>query len=275
MDLSAAGELHPLVKAAILGVVEGATEFIPVSSTGHLIIAADWLDFRGPRATVFQVFIQLGAILAVVWLYRTRLRRLAAGVRSDPASRRLVWGLFLAFLPAAVVGMLAHEAIKQYLFNPVSVAAALVAGGLAMLTIERLAPTPRIHRAEDVPPGAAFGVGLAQVLSLAPGVSRSGATIMGGYCLGLSRAAATEFSFFLAIPVMAAATGYDLLKSLHLLAATDVPVFATGFIVSFVSALVVVKLFVSFVSHSTFVPFAVYRIAFGLVLLLWYRERPW
>lgn len=275
MELTAAGELHPLAKAAILGIVEGATEFIPVSSTGHLIIAGDWLDFEGQLASVFEVFIQLGAILAVVWLYRARLFRLAAGVRADPASRRLVWGLFLGFLPAAVVGVLAHDAIKQYLFNPVSVSGALVAGGFAMLAIERFAPAPRIQRVEDVPPRAAFGIGLAQVLSLVPGVSRSGATIMGGYSLGLSRPAATEFSFFLAIPVMFAATGYDLLKNLDLLTVADVPVFAIGFVVSFLSALVVVKLFVSFVSRSTFVPFAVYRIAFGIGLLLWYRQRPW
>lgn len=275
MDLSTAGELHPLAKAVILGIVEGATEFIPVSSTGHLIIAGDWLNFEGQLASVFEVFIQLGAILAVVWLYRVRLLRLAAGVRTDPASRRLVWGLFLAFLPAAVVGLLAHDAIKQYLFNPVSVSAALVAGGLAMLVIEHLAPKPRIERVEEVPPRTAFGIGIAQVLSLVPGVSRSGATIMGGYCLGLSRAAATEFSFFLAIPVMFAATGYDLLKNLDLLTAADVPVFATGFVVSFAAALVVVKLFVSFVSRSTFVPFAIYRIVFGVALLLWYRQHPW
>jgi undecaprenyl-diphosphatase len=240
-----------------------------------LIIAGDWLDFEGRRATVFEVFIQLGAILAVVWLYRDRLFRLVAGIRTDPVNRRLAWGLFLAFLPAAVVGLLAHDAIKRYLFNPVSVAAALVAGGLAMLLIERLAPKPRVVRVDDVGPGTAFGIGLAQVLSLVPGVSRSGATIMGGYCLGLSRAAATEFSFFLAIPVMVAATGYDLLKSLPLLSAADVPVFATGFVVSFIAALVVVRLFVAFVSRSTFVPFAVYRIIFGLALLLWYRQRPW
>ena len=273
MDLTAAGELHPIVKAAILGVVEGATEFIPVSSTGHLIIAGDWLDFEGERAAVFEVFIQLGAILAIVWLYRAKLARVLASLGSEAASRRLALGIALAFLPAAVVGLLAHDAIKQYLFNPPSVAAALVAGGLAMLAIEWRRPKPRIHTVDDVPPLTAFGIGLAQVLSLVPGVSRSGATIMGGYCLGLSRAAATEFSFFLAIPVMVAASGYDLLKNLRLLSAPDVPVFATGFIVSFASALVVVRLFVGFVSRSTFVPFAIYRIAFGLALLLWYRQR--
>ena len=240
MDLNAAGELHPLAKAAILGIVEGATEFIPVSSTGHLIIAGDWLGFEGRLASVFEVFIQLGAILAVVWLYRVRLLQLAGGVRTDPASRRLAGGLMLAFLPAAVVGLLAHDAIKQHLFNPVSVALALVVGGLAML----------------------------------PGVSRSGATIMGAYCFGLSRAAATEYSFFLAIPVMFAATGYDLLKNLDLLTPADVPVFATGLVVSFASALVVVRLFVSFVSRSTFIPFAIYRVVFGVALLVWYRQHP-
>jgi undecaprenyl-diphosphatase len=275
VDLSPAGGLHPLTQAVILGIVEGATEFIPVSSTGHLIIAADWIGFGGARASVFEVFIQLGAILAIVWLYRARLLRLALSARTDPASRQLLGGLFLAFLPAAGAGLLAHDAIKRYLFNPVSVAAALVAGGIAMLVIERLAPKVRVHRVDDVRPLTALGIGLAQVLSLVPGVSRSGATIMGGYCLGLSRGAATEFSFFLAIPVMAAATMYDLLKSADLLAPADLPVFAVGFGMSFVSALVVVKLFVAFVSRSTFVPFAVYRIVFGVGLLLWYGEHPW
>lgn len=274
MDLIAAGELHPLAKAAILGIVEGATEFIPVSSTGHLIIAGDWLDFEGPRAAVFDVFIQLGAILAVVWLYRTRLSRLAMGVASDPGSRRVVVGLLIAFLPAALVGLLTHDLIKAHLFKPPVVAAALVTGGVAMLLIERLAPPVKIWKVDDVPLRRAFGIGLAQVLSLIPGVSRSGATIMGGFTLGLSRAAATEFSFFLAIPVMVAATMFDLLSSLDLLAAADVPVFAVGFVVSFVSALVVVRLFLSFVSRSTFVPFAVYRIVFGAALLLWYRAYP-
>jgi undecaprenyl-diphosphatase len=274
VELSAAGELHPLAQAVILGIVEGATEFIPVSSTGHLIIAGDWLGFEGRLASVFEVFIQLGAILAVVWLYRVRLVRLVAGVRTDPASRRLAAGLALAFLPAALIGLLAHDAIKQHLFNPVAVAVALVAGGLAMLAIERWAPASRIPRIEEIPLSTALGIGLAQALSLMPGVSRSGATIMGAYCLGLSRAAATEYSFFLAIPVMFAATGYDLWKNLDLLTPADVPVFATGFLVSFVSALIVVRLFVSFVSRSTFVPFAIYRVAFGLVLLLWYRQHP-
>ena len=273
MELSAPGELNPLLTAALLGIVEGATEFIPVSSTGHLIIAADWLDFEARTAGVFEVFIQLGAILAIGWLYRARLARLVTSLADDRGSRRLVWGLALALLPVAGVGLIAHDAIKRDLFNPVSVAAALVAGGLAMLALEWWRPKPRIDAVDEVPPVTALGIGLAQVLSLVPGVSRSGATIMGGYCLGLSRAAATEFSFFLAIPVMVAACGYDLLKNLRFLSTADVPVFATGFVVSFVSALVVVRLFIGFVSRSTFVPFAVYRIVFGLALLVWYRQR--
>ncbi|HEU5171662.1 MAG TPA: undecaprenyl-diphosphate phosphatase [Gemmatimonadales bacterium] len=271
MDLSL-GE-HPLVQAAILGVVEGATEFVPVSSTGHLIIAADWLGFEGERAKVFEIFIQLGAILAVVWLYRARLTRLltAAG---DPGSQRLLGGLFVAFLPAAAVGLLAHEAIKRHLFNPATVAAALVAGGVAILAIERWRPRARIAAVDAVPLATALGIGLAQVLSLVPGTSRSGATIMGAYCLGLSRVAATEFSFFLAIPTMIAACSYDLLKSLGTLSAADVPLFAVGFLVSFASALIVVRAFVSFVSRRDFVPFAYYRIGFGLALLAWYRGGP-
>jgi undecaprenyl-diphosphatase len=173
------------------------------------------------------------------------------------------------------VGLLAHDLIKTHLFKPPLVAAALVLGGVAMLLIERLAPPVTIRKVDDVPPRTAFRIGLAQVLSLIPGVSRSGATIMGGFCLGLSRAAATEFSFFLAVPVMVAATLFDLLSNLDLLTVSDIPVFAVGFAVSFVSALVVVRLFLSFVSRSTFVPFAVYRIAFGAALLLWYRSYPW
>jgi undecaprenyl-diphosphatase len=257
-----------LVKAVVLGLVEGATEFIPVSSTGHLIVVSDWLGFLGERAKTFDIFIQLGAILAIVWLYRARLGRTIVAARHEPLSRRFLWNLFIAFLPAAVVGFLAHSWIKARLFNPVVVAVALVVGGILILLIERWAPAPRVSDVTEVPPRTAWGIGLAQVLSLIPGTSRSGATIMGGYALGLSRTAATEFSFFLAIPVMLAATAYDLLKSWSTLVPADAPVFAVGFIVSFVSALVVVRAFLSYVSHHSFRAFAWYRIAFGIVVLL-------
>ena len=259
-----------LLKATILGLVEGATEFIPVSSTGHLIIVGDWLDFSGERAKIFEVFIQLGAILAIVWLYRTRLVRLAMDWRTSPANRRLLLNLALAFLPVAVIGLLTHHWITDHLFRPFTVACALVIGGVLMLWIERSAPDTPVSQVEDVPTPTALGIGLAQVLSLLPGVSRSGATIMGGYVLGLTRTAATEFSFFLAIPVMFAATLFDLVKGRSALSAADIPVFAVGFGVSFVSALVVVKAFLGYVSGHRFTAFAWYRIAFGALLLVVY-----
>ena len=256
-----------LLKGAILGLVEGATEFIPVSSTGHLIVVSNWLGLVDERAKTFDVFIQLGAILAIVWLYRARLWRTIVAARHQAASRRFLGNLLIAFLPAAIIGVLTHEWIKVRLFNPTVVAVALVVGGVLILLIERWAPAPKVNDVNEVPARTAFGIGLAQVLALIPGTSRSGATIMGGYALGLSRIAATEFSFFLAIPVMFAATLYDLMKSWSVLAPSDIPVFAVGFIVSFVSALIVVKAFLSYVSGHTFRVFAWYRIAFGAALL--------
>jgi undecaprenyl-diphosphatase len=188
--------------------------------------------------------------------------------RKDPGSRRFLLNLILAFLPAAVVGFLTHDWIKSKLFNPDVVAVALIVGGVVILLIERWPPTPRVHDVTGIPPRLALGIGMAQVFSLIPGTSRSGATIMGGYALGLSRTAATEFSFFLAIPTMLAATTYDLLKSWSVLGVTDIPMFAVGFIVSFVSAVIVVKAFLTYVSNHTFSVFAWYRIALGVVLLL-------
>jgi undecaprenyl-diphosphatase len=257
-----------LAKAALLGLIEGVTEFIPVSSTGHLILASRWLGETGDVAKTFDIFIQLGAILAIVWLYRARLTHTLLAAGREPASRRFLLNLAIAFLPAAIVGFLAHDWIKARLFTPVVVAAALVAGGLLILLIEWLQPRERVADVADVRPPTALGIGLAQVLSLVPGTSRSGATIMGGYALGLSRRAATEFSFFLSIPVMFAATLYDLLKSRGALGAADIPAFAVGFTVSFVSALVVVKAFLGYVSRHSFSVFAWYRIALGAVILL-------
>jgi undecaprenyl-diphosphatase len=257
-----------LLKAAVLGLVEGATEFIPVSSTGHLIVVSDWLNLVDERAKTFDIFIQLGAILAIVWLYRVRLARTVESSVRDPQSRRLLGNLFIAFFPAALVGFLAHDWIKERLFHPEVVALALVAGGILILLIERWAPPSTIRDVADLKPPTALGIGLAQVLSLIPGTSRSGATIMGGYVLGLSRVAATEFSFFLAIPVMLAATLYDLLKSWSVLVPADAPMFAVGFIVSFLSALIVVRGFLAYVSGHSFRVFAWYRIAFGALLLV-------
>ena len=259
------------VKAVVLGIVEGVTEFIPVSSTGHLIIAGDWLGWTTAQAGTFEVFIQLGAILAILWLYRARLAGAVRRAASEPASRRFILSILVAFLPAAVIGFLVHSYIKAHLFRVEVVAAALVAGGIAILLIERLRPRIRFEDAEQVPLRTALGIGLAQVLALIPGTSRSGATILGAYCLGLSRPAAAEFSFFLAIPVMLAASLYDLYQSRAILDAGDFPIFAIGFIVAFGSALVVVRAFLGFVSRYSFAAFAWYRIGFGLLLLLLYR----
>jgi undecaprenyl-diphosphatase len=274
VDLSQLAQLHPIVKAVILGVVEGATEFIPVSSTGHLIVAGDWLGFTGEDAKAFEIFIQLGAILAIVWLYRVRLARVLRTAATDPTSRRLVTNLLIAFLPAAVVGLLAHKAIKAYLFSPMVVAITMLLGGIAILLIELWRPRPQVATVDELPPRTALGIGLAQVLALVPGTSRSGATIMGAYCLGLTREAATEFSFFLAVPTMVAATGYDLAKSASALSSADVPLFGVGFLVAFLTAVIVVRAFVAYVARSNFAAFAWYRIGFGLLLLVWYWRHP-
>jgi undecaprenyl-diphosphatase len=261
-----------LVAAAIQGIVEGVTEFLPVSSTGHLIVAGDWLGLTDERAKTFDIFIQLGAILAIVWIYRERFRLVAQSVIREPASRRFVTNLLVAFIPVAVVGVLIHHWIKEHLFTPPVVALGFIGGGIVILFIERWKPPELVHDAMDLQPRTALGIGLAQLLALIPGVSRSGATIMGGYALGLSRTAATEFSFFLAVPVLAAAAGFDLLRSLASLSAADIPFFAVGLGVAFVSAFVVVKAFLRYVAHHSFSVFAWYRIAFGLFLLWLYAR---
>jgi undecaprenyl-diphosphatase len=262
-------ELALLLKAVLLGIVEGLTEFLPVSSTGHLIVTGELLDFTGQRAATFEVFIQLGAILGVMWLYRAKIRSVLRGL-DEPPARLFAGNLAVAFLPAAFAGLLFHDFIKQYLFNSHVVAWALIAGGFVMLAIERFAPAPRVHDIDSLSTGDAFKVGLAQVLSLVPGVSRAGATIMGGLATGLSRRAATEFSFFLAMPTMFAATLYDLYKSQGFLHLSDAPLFTVGFVTSFVSALIVVKLFLSYIAHHPFAVFAWYRIAFGAALLVFF-----
>lgn len=259
--------LGDVLKAVVLGLVEGITEFIPVSSTGHLIIAGHWLGMTDERSKTFDIFIQLGAILAIVWIYRGRLLHTLRTAHNDGVSRRFVLNLLIAFLPAAIVGLLAHDWIKAVLFKPAVVAVALVVGGVVILLIERWNPPSRVVTVGAMTTRDALGVGLAQVLSLVPGTSRSGATIMGGYALGLSRTTATEFSFLLAIPVMLAATAYDLLKSWHFLTTADIPMFGTGFVVAFLSAVIVVRLFLAYVARHSFVAFAWYRIVFGLALL--------
>ena len=259
-----------LGKAAIMGLVEGATEFIPVSSTGHLILAGEFIGFTGDLAKTFEVVIQLGAILAIVWLYREKVFGTFARARHDTEARGLIINLMLAFLPSAAIGFFIHDYIEAHLFNPVTVAWALLVGGAVILVIERWNPRVKIEDADRVSRRTALAIGFCQVISLFPGVSRSGATIMGARSLGLSRAAATEFSFFLAIPTMFAATAYALFKDRELLSAAHLPVFAVGFAVSFVSAVIVVRAFLQFVSKHTFVPFAWYRIAFGGALLAYW-----
>jgi undecaprenyl-diphosphatase len=260
-----------LLKAAILGLVEGITEFIPVSSTGHLIVVQNWLAPAGRKENAFAIFIQLGAILAVVWLYRRKLLSVALDWRHDPLARRLVVNLILGTIPAVVIGLPTSDWIEAHLFRPFPVALAFVLGGVAILLVERFARRPSVAGVDDIPVRKAIGIGLIQVLAIIfPGVSRSGATIMGGMTLGLSRRAATEFSFFLAIPAMIGASVVKLAGVRHDLTAADAPFFAVGFVVAFVAALFVVRALVSFVSHRSFVPFAWYRIAFGIALMALY-----
>jgi len=262
-----------LLKAAVMGLVEGATEFIPVSSTGHLILAADWLGFdQWHGAETFEVFIQLGAILAVVWIYRAKILGVVSTAGREEKSRRLIINLVIAFLPAALIGFLVHDFIKEKLFNPVVVAIALVVGGFIILAIEAWHRRVNTETVDDIRPKEALGVGICQLLSLIPGTSRSGSTIMGGMALGLSRVAATEFSFFLAIPIMFAATFYDLWKARDSLSGADAPVFAVGFIVSFLSALLVIRWLLKFVANNSFRGFAWYRIVFGVILLAVYYK---
>jgi undecaprenyl-diphosphatase len=255
-----------LLIAALLGVVEGLTEFIPVSSTGHLILLVDLLGFRGPPGHVFEISIQLGAILAICWLYRERLQRVVVGLFTDTEAQRFATNVLVGFLPAMMIGAVAHGFIKSVLFSPWVVAIALVLGGFAILVIERAHPPAHVRHINAMTPGLAFRIGLCQTVAMIPGVSRSGATIMGALLLGVGREAATEFSFFLAIPTMFAATVYDTYKNWSALSLNDAPLVAVGFVCAFLSALLVVRTLIGFVSRNGFAPFAWYRIALGLIM---------
>jgi undecaprenyl-diphosphatase len=263
-----------MIDSVILGIVEGLTEFLPVSSTGHLIIVSDLLGDNGEKGKIFDVVIQLGAILAVCWEFRARLAKAFAGIASDRVQQRFAMNLFVAFLPAAIVGLAFQKAIKAHLFNPVSVAMALIIGAIAIFVIERWyakhAAAPRVNSVDEMTWHDALKVGLAQVLALIPGTSRSGATIMGGMVFGLSRQVATEFSFFLAIPIMFAATGYELFKNRGLLTSDDLTSIAVGFVVSFIFALIAVKGLIRYVAHHDFKVFAWYRIALGIAVLAYF-----
>ncbi len=257
-----------LLKALILGVVEGLTEFLPISSTGHLIIVGQLLDFHDEKGKVFEIVIQTGAMLAIVWEYRERFARAVTGLGSDPAARRFVFNLAVAFMPAAVLGLAFGKLIKAHLFQAVSVALAFIVGGVIILWVERKPRRVVVESVDDMTWKDALKVGIAQSFALIPGTSRSGATIIGGMLFGLSRKAATEFSFFLAVPTLIAAGLYDLIKHRELLSAADLPVFGVGFIAALISAFVCVRWLIRYIATHDFTVFAWYRIVFGVIVLL-------
>jgi undecaprenyl-diphosphatase len=255
-----------MLAAALLGIIQGLTEFLPVSSTAHLLIGARLIRFDDPGG-VFTVMIQLGSILAVMWLYRGKIAHVIRGLPSDRDARHFVLMILVAFLPAAVAGALLSDYVKRVLYtSPVVIAATFVIGGIVMLVVERYRPTPSIVNADHTSLARALGVGCCQVLALIPGVSRSGATIVGGMLLGLDRPAAAEFSFFLAMPTMGAAFAHDLLEVRHSLDAARATEIGIGFVMAFIAAAVVVKPFLAIVRRTGFVPFAWYRIVAGIVL---------
>ena len=258
-----------LLKALILGVVEGLTEFLPISSTGHLIIASELLGFHDEKGKVFEIAIQTGAMLAVVWEYRARFAHALTGLGSDPVARRFVVNLIVALMPAALLGLAFGSLIKAHLFSAIPVAIAFIVGGLIILWVERLKPVRvRVESVDEMTWQDALKVGMAQSFALIPGTSRSGATIIGGMLFGLSRRAATEFSFFLAVPTLVAAGIYDLYKHRSLLSAADIPAFAVGLIAAFVSAFICVRWLIRYIAMHDFTIFAWYRIAFGAIVLI-------
>ncbi|HEX7951579.1 MAG TPA: undecaprenyl-diphosphate phosphatase [Burkholderiales bacterium] len=261
-------DLPLLIKALILGVVEGITEFLPISSTGHLILAGDLLDFNTETGKLFEIVIQCGAILAIVWEYRTRLGSVLARLPSDMQARRFVMNLFVAFVPVAILGLLFGKAIKAVLFKPVPVAIAFIVGGLVILWAERRKHSITVNSVDEMTWKDALKIGLAQTLALIPGTSRAGSTIIGGLFFGLSRRAATEFSFFLAIPVLFAASAYELFKHRNTLSADDLGLLAVGLVAAFASAFVCVRWLLRYITRHDFTVFAWYRIAFGMVVLV-------
>jgi undecaprenyl-diphosphatase len=260
-------DLVVALKALIMGVVEGLTEFLPVSSTGHLIVAGSLLNWNDEKGKLFEIVIQFAAILAVCWLYRQRLWKVVSTLPRERQSQRFTLNLVLAFLPAAVLGVIFIGTIKKYLFAPVPVAMAFIIGGVLILWIESRKRIPRITEVDGMAPPDAIWIGFAQALSMIPGTSRSGATIMGGLLRGLSRPAATEFSFFLAIPTIFGATVLELFKARHTIQLDDLAIIGVGSLASFISASFAVRALIRYVSGHNFKVFAWYRIAFGLVIL--------
>jgi len=257
-----------LVKAAIMGVVEGLTEFLPISSTGHLILAGSLLGFDDAKAKVFDIAIQTGAIFAVILVYWQKIRETLVALPTERQAQRFALNVLIGFLPAVVLGLLLGKMIKAHLFTPVVVASTFIVGGFIILWAERRPPSAtRIQTVDEMTPLDALKVGLVQCLAMVPGTSRSGATIIGGMLLGLSRKAATDFSFFLAIPTLIGAGVYSLYKERALLSVADIPMFATGLVFSFVSAWLCVRWLLRYISSHSFVPFAYYRIVFGIVVL--------
>jgi undecaprenyl-diphosphatase len=267
-----------LLKAAVMGIVEGLTEFLPISSTGHLILAGALLGFDDEKAKVFDIAIQTGAILAVIIVYWEKISSTIVGLPTQRLARRFTLNVFIAFVPAVVLGLLFGKAIKAHLFTPTVVASTFIIGGLIILWVEGWGRKPlheghpddhaRIINVESMTPWDALKLGLVQCLAMIPGTSRSGATIIGGMLLGLSRKAATDFSFYLAIPTLIGAGAYSLYKDRALLSMADVPMFAVGLLFSFLSAWACVRWLLRFVATHTFAPFAWYRIAFGALILL-------
>ncbi len=255
------------IQALILGIVEGLTEFLPISSTGHQIIVADLLDFTGDRFNAFNIIIQLGAILAVVWEFRGKIFEVVSGLPTQRKAQRFTVNLLIAFLPAVVLGVIFADLIHHYLFNPITVATALVVGGIIMLWAERRQHEVHAETVDDITWKDALKVGLAQCLAMIPGTSRSGSTIIGGLLFGLSRKTATEFSFFLAMPTMVGAAVYSGYKYRDLFQPADLPVFAIGFVTSFIFAMIAVKGLLKFIASHSYAAFAWYRIAFGLLIL--------
>ncbi|UVE19524.1 undecaprenyl-diphosphate phosphatase [Pseudomonas sp. LS44] len=254
-------------QALILGVVEGLTEFLPISSTGHQIIVADLIGFDGPRAIAFNIIIQLAAILAVVWEFRRKIIEVVVGLPTERQAQRFTSNLLIAFIPAVVLGVLFADLIHAYLFNPITVAGALLVGGVVMLWAERRQHVIHVDTVDDMGWKDALKIGLAQCLAMVPGTSRSGATIIGGLLFGLSRKAATEFSFFLAMPTMVGAAVYSAYKYRELFQPDDLPVFAAGFVTSFIFAMIAVRGLLKFIGSHSYAAFAWYRIGFGLLIL--------
>ncbi|MNQ27039.1 Undecaprenyl-diphosphatase [compost metagenome] len=260
-------DLWTAMQAIILGVVEGLTEFLPISSTGHQIVVADLLGFTGERAIAFNIIIQLAAILAVVWEYRRKIFDVVVGLPTQRSAQRFTVNLLVAFFPAVILGVAFADLIHHYLFNPITVASALVVGGVVMLWAEQRQHKIQAESVDEMTWKHALKVGCAQCLALVPGTSRSGATIIGGLLFGLSRKAATEFSFFLAMPTMVGAAVYSGYKYRDLFQPSDLPVFAVGFVVSFIFAMIAVRSLLKFIGSHSYAAFAWYRIGFGLLIL--------